>query len=263
MEASDLLLFLIAGEDTRACSLWCYCTLLSPYIGFITCLITFYNIFEKHENLYVLMGITLWLINSGVVTYFFFEFPPRPHQRVGPFVRSTIQVTSVLGGVILGLYCALDSRPVSSASFILFNILLVMVTIHLHALAQLMNAAADISLVDVLLGALMQVVMANVSAGDNLYAWIAGVVSCGGIIFYSYWSYSEACCNSKINCDTESSVVEYTSCLARSRDNSKIDCNTESSVEDTSCLARCRDNSKIDCNTESNMEDRNDTSCLA
>ncbi|KAG5552309.1 hypothetical protein RHGRI_010403 [Rhododendron griersonianum] len=56
-------------------------------------------------------------------------------------------------------------------------------TVDLHALAQLMHAAADISLADVLEGALTQAVMLRLSLADKGYAYVAAFISCGGINF--------------------------------------------------------------------------------
>lgn len=64
--------------------------------------------------------------------------------------------------------------------FLVLGILLVAGTVDLHALAQLMHAAADVSVADVLEGALMQ----RLSLADKGYAYVAAFTSCGGIIFY-------------------------------------------------------------------------------
>ncbi|KAI8558873.1 hypothetical protein RHMOL_Rhmol04G0130000 [Rhododendron molle] len=134
-------------------------------------------------------------------------FQHRPHRRVRPYVRSVIQLTSVLAAAIFGdnwmkqPWIKFDHLRY----FLVLSILLVAGTVDLHALAQLMHAAADVSLADVLEGALMQAVMLRLSLADKGYAYVAAFISCGGIIFYRCWTYSDPYYDSIAHWNSESS----------------------------------------------------------
>ncbi|KAF7146659.1 hypothetical protein RHSIM_Rhsim04G0094300 [Rhododendron simsii] len=170
---------------------WMTFTLLWFIIGYASATFTVGSIAQlvctRLENQFValLLGKCLFVVHVAVQASLCVLFRHRPHQRVGPYVRSAIQLTSVLVAAIFGDYWTRQPwLKFDHLKLLVLSILLVAGAVDLHALAQLMHAAADVSVADMLEGALMQAVMLRLSLAEKGYAYAAAFISRGGIVFY-------------------------------------------------------------------------------
>uniref|UniRef100_A0A5B6YZS6 Uncharacterized protein n=2 Tax=Davidia involucrata TaxID=16924 RepID=A0A5B6YZS6_DAVIN len=112
--------------------------------------------------------------NYATLHYIYVFYRRVPERPIGRFAKAAVKVIVVCAATIL-------RQTFEYNIFVL--IILVTVTMYLHSLRRLMHVAADISFLDVVLGALMQVVAYK--TGNVIVSGVL-IILYGAVIFYSY-----------------------------------------------------------------------------